>query len=151
LYNATERPAYSDQTIGHKVVLGTSFISHRSCTIKAIRYYKAEGEVGQHTGYLYSQTGEILATTGSFEDLLCRGPGWIQVSLLKPFQTSAGQEYVVAMDAATYYPLTEYYAFQDKAANWLEPLGGKHGMEPGCIPDGESGENFWVDGTSQTP
>lgn len=145
LYNSTEAPDYTAE--GVSLVLATRFTTKASCTITAFRYYKAAEETGPHQGIVYGLNGNVLATTGTFNDDSCQGPAWVEVPLLKPFRTTAGADYVVAVDPVTYYPISQDYRFADKAAARLVPKWGMYGLQSSVCPDTESTENYWVDGT----
>lgn len=150
VFNSSETPQYPDEfeSLETKLVAGMRFKVVNAVTVTAIRYFKAQAENGLHRGLLYRANGTLLARTADFYDDACSTGGWVQVALTQPMTLVVGREYIVAMEALTYYALSEDYPFADKAGSIL-PLGGFYSFMPGQVPTtGRGVDNYWVDGKS---
>lgn len=147
MFSNDERPAITDARDDRGTwVLGTRFTTVRDASVTDIRYYKASGESGSKTGFIYNSDGGVLATTGVFNDD-CDAPGWVTIHLLEPFFPQRGQVYTVAIDSLDYFSKTDgYYPVPNKTGA-LRPIGGFNGKTPGAMPkDGDSKTNYWIDG-----
>lgn len=75
------------------VELGTAFTPARDGTVTAIRFYKGAGNGGTHTGSVWSEDGQRLATvTFSGET----ATGWQTAELPQPLAVTEGTTYVVS-------------------------------------------------------
>ena len=93
---------------GTPLSLGTKFTTSTNGSITALRFYKASGNTGTHTGQLYTASGTLLAQavfTGE------TASGWQQVSLTTPVQVTAGTVYVVSYHSSngTYNSTSNYF------------------------------------------
>jgi hypothetical protein len=96
----TQTPAVMNGNDGVNYELGTVFKSGVSGQITAIRFWKATGESGTHTGHLWSSTGQLLATvTFSGET----ASGWQQQNLTAPVSIAANTSYVVSVNTGNNY------------------------------------------------
>ncbi|WP_344059087.1 DUF4082 domain-containing protein [Microbacterium pumilum] len=84
----TESAADSDP-----VELGTAFQVTEAGKVTAIRFYKGAGNVGVHTGTLWSSTGQSLATVTFTGE---SASGWQRAVLSVPVDVVPGQTYVVS-------------------------------------------------------
>jgi hypothetical protein len=100
--------AARDNTTG--IVVGTKFRALGNGTISGIRFYKASGNSGTHTGLLYNNSGVLLAQaifTGE------TSTGWQQVNFTTPVSIVGGQTYVAAyLSGSGYYSSTNSYFAQ---------------------------------------
>jgi hypothetical protein len=93
LYQDTVTPTLMEANDGIPVALGVRFASSAAGTISGIRFYKAAGNTGTHTGSLFTVTGQQLATvTFSGET----SAGWQTATFSQPVAIAADTEYVAA-------------------------------------------------------
>jgi hypothetical protein len=106
LFSESDGPAsaFSDQT--RPVELGMKFTVEGSGTITGIRYYKAVGDSGPHTGSLWSSTGTRLATVNFTNE---SASGWQVATFSTPIQVSAGQTYTASYHTTGPYVATTGY------------------------------------------
>lgn len=88
--------------------LGLRFTPTVDGYVSGVRFYKSKSNGGQHTGTLWSSTGERLATT-TFSDKT--DTGWQQAKFDHPLEVSAGTEYVVSYHAPEGHYASEPLAF----------------------------------------
>jgi len=99
-------PALLHQSDGANVnyELGTSFQSTVNGKIIAIRFWKAAGETGTHTGRLWSATGQLLASVTFVDET---SSGWQQQALATSLAIAANTTYVVSVNTRnTFYVAT---------------------------------------------
>ena len=75
------------------VELGVSFSSSQAGSVIAIRFFKGQGNVGTHTGTLWTAGGQALAAVTFANET---DSGWQTAQLASPVALSAGQRYVVS-------------------------------------------------------
>lgn len=150
LFRPTDQPAGT--MVDSPVELGMRITPTRDGRITGIRFHKAAGDPGTHTGTLWSSTGAVLAT-GSFAGE--SASGWQAMSFPSPIAVTAGTTYVVSFwTSSGRYGVTPDYFTQDRvngpltapantsaAPNGLYQYGGG-GVFPG---GGGNGSNYWVD------
>ena len=137
---------------GPALELGMKFTTTSNGYINALRFYKASGNLGTHTGQLFTATGTLLAQAIFTNET---ASGWQQVSLPTPVAVTAGTVYIVAYHSSDgYYSSTNNY-FTATVENG--PLRGLSSAESGgnglyrynatpVIPDGSYfSSNYWVD------
>jgi hypothetical protein len=121
---------------------GVEMSSAVSGYIYALKFYKAPGETGSHTGRLWSSTGQLLAAVNFVAET---ASGWQSAQLASPVFIQAGQRYRLSYTANTYksktacglsspitqYPLTAH-------TGYVSPVGG-------TFPNTMSCNNFFVD------
>ena len=89
----TQTPASTATDANYE--LGTVFQSAVTGHVTAIRFWKASGETGTHTGRLWSSSGQLLASvTFSGET----ASGWQQQNLTAPVAIAANTSYVVSVN-----------------------------------------------------
>ena len=101
----TQTPAQPNFTDGPGVdwEIGMRFTSSNPGQIQAIRFYKSPSETGTHVGYIWSSTGQQLATVTFTNE---GASGWQQQALAAPLNITAGTTYVVSVNTNSYYALT---------------------------------------------
>ncbi len=151
LFEETQGPAGPGSNEGRPVELGMKFSASVSGTITGIRFYKAVGDTGPHTGSIWSSTGALLATVTFTNESLS---GWQTATFSAPVQISAGTTYVASYHTTGAYVATPGY-FNGTVTNG--PLsapstatGGGNGVfaySSGSIFPNASyqGTNYWVD------
>jgi Domain of unknown function (DUF4082)/Bacterial Ig-like domain/Bacterial Ig domain len=120
--------------------------------VTGVRFYKALGDPGTHTGSLWTGTGQLLGT-GTFTGE--SGSGWQTLTLATPVPVTAGTTYVVSYYAsAGRYGYTWSYFTSDRTNGPLMApastesdrnglyLYGNGGQFPSS---GSNGSNYWVD------
>jgi subtilisin family serine protease len=141
-------PFYSDSP----VELGVKFRSDVAGSISGIRFYKAPGNTGAHTGSLWTSNGTLLAT-GAFTNETASG--WQQMTFPNPVPIAANTTYIASYHTNTGFAVDIYYFVSQGADN--APLHAlQHGVDGangvfvyspgGQFPTyGSNGHNYWVD------
>ncbi|GAA4424240.1 hypothetical protein GCM10023148_26450 [Actinokineospora soli] len=149
LFRPTDVPAGA--AVDSPVELGMRIVPSANGFISGVRFYKAEGDPGTHTGSLWSSAGVRLAT-GTFANET--SSGWQTLTFTTPIPVIAGQSYVVSYwTSAGRYSYTGSYFTTDKVNGPLTAPA--HGAQPngvwqygggGVYPTGPgNGTNYWVD------
>jgi len=86
-------PANPSQADAHAVELGVKFESSVAGDITGIRFYKGSGNTGTHVGYLWTDTGSLLASATFTNET---ASGWQQVNLSTPVAITAGTVYIAS-------------------------------------------------------
>ena len=106
LYNATI-PATQDSGDAQAYELGLRILPTISGTVTGVRFYKSAANVGTHTGSLWSNTGQLLATgTFTAESV----SGWQTLTFASPVAVTANTTYV-----ASYHTDAGHYADEPSA------------------------------------
>ncbi len=137
---------------GSSIVLGMKFRATQNGAINGIRYYKAVGTTGLHTGTLWSAAGAKLAE-GTFNNETASG--WQTLTFNAPYPITANTTYIVSYHSPSGdYVSTNFY-FDQAAING--PLRGLANGEDGpnglykysatvTVPtETFSNANYWVD------
>ncbi|THK39034.1 DUF4082 domain-containing protein [Ensifer sp. MPMI2T] len=107
LFGPDEGPtggSFSDNT---GLELGMKFVASSSGTITGIRFYKASGDTGSHTGSLWTSTGTLLGTVTFINESLS---GWQTAKFSSPIQITAGTTYVASYHTpGTYVASPNYF------------------------------------------
>lgn len=98
LYQDTVTPATPNADDGVSLSLGVRFASDTAGQITGVRFYKAAGNTGTHTGSLYTATGQLLATVTFTNE---SSTGWQTATFSQPVTITADTEYVAAYKAPT--------------------------------------------------
>jgi len=139
-------PATIDSGDPQGVEVGVKFSSSTSGYITSVRFYKAAGNTGVHTGSLWSATGQLLAT-GAFTNETASG--WQTLVFSSPVAISAGVTYT-----ASYHTNVGHFSVTRgglSAALTSGPLtiaanGGVYAYGAGGFPSlTYGGSNYWVD------
>jgi methionine-rich copper-binding protein CopC len=102
IWPSTTTPTTVDAGDGSAVELGVKFRSTTAGYITAIRFYKAAGNTGAHTGSLWTASGSVLST-GTFSGE--SASGWQTLTLAAPVTVNANTTYV-----ASYHTSTGHYS-----------------------------------------
>lgn len=109
----TQLPAAQAADDSAPVELGTAFRPAKDGKVTGIRFYKATGNGGTHTGSLWSASGTRLATVTFNAET---PTGWQKATLSSPVNVTAGTTYVVSYFA----PQGHYsYTSQFFASDWV--------------------------------
>jgi hypothetical protein len=98
LYQDTVTPGVAEFNDGVPLTLGVRFASNSPGQVTGIRYYKAAGNTGTHTGALYTAAGQQLAAvtfTGESSS------GWQTAAFSQPVDIAADTEYFAAYRSPT--------------------------------------------------
>jgi hypothetical protein len=98
LYQDTVTPAVPEVTDGVPLTLGVRFTSDSPGQVTGIRFYKAPGNTGTHTGALYTSGGQQLASATFTEESTA---GWQTATFSQPVDIAANTEYVAAYRSPT--------------------------------------------------
>ena len=136
---------------GSSVELGVKFVPQSDGYVTGIRFYKGAGNVGTHTGTLWSSTGTPLAS-GTFVGE--SGSGWQTLLLGSAVPVTGGTTYVASYTAPQghYAASAGFFGSADWAAPPLLARGASSGVangiygDAGRFPDKSYGAtNYWVD------
>ena len=147
-------PGLADANDSGAVELGVSFTPSVNGAVTAITFYKGAGNVGTHTGSLWSSTGTRLAT-GIFEN---ESPtGWQTLTLDVPVNVTAGTTYVASYFAPQgHYALnTGFFASAYTQGPLTVPAAGNgrylYGTGGGFPSNTWNSSNYWVGVIFRTP
>ncbi|MFF1385648.1 DUF4082 domain-containing protein [Arthrobacter sp. NPDC058288] len=98
LYQDTVTPGVPEFNDGVPLTLGVRFASSSSGQITGIRYYKAAGNTGTHTGALYDAGGQQLASATFTGETTA---GWQTATFNTPVNIAADTEYIAAYRSPT--------------------------------------------------
>ena len=113
LLAGTNPPVQPPSTDASAVSVGMKFRSDTDGFISGVRFYKEAGNVGTHTGSLWSASGTRLAT-GTFTSETASG--WQSLTFTNPVPVSAGTTYVVSY----YAPNGRYTASTGALTNGID-------------------------------
>src|SRR5438105_257261 len=102
IWSSSTVPANVDSGDGHPLELGVRFQSDVAGYITGIRFYKASTNTGTHLGYLWSNTGTLLASATFTSET---ASGWQQATFAAPVSIAANTTYV-----ASYYAPNGHYS-----------------------------------------
>ena len=129
LWPATTVPGTVDAGPDSSVEVGVKFRSDVAGTIRGIRFYKAAGNTGTHSGSLWSRTGTKLATANFSGET---ASGWQQVNFTSPVAITANTVYV-----ASYHTNVGHYSGDE---NYFASVG-RDNAPLHALRDGVSGVN----------
>jgi hypothetical protein len=127
--------------------VGVKFTSDVAGAVTGVRFYKGSGNIGTHTGSLWSASGTRLATATFTNET---SSGWQTVTFSTPVQIAAGTTYL-----ASYFAPKGHYAVTASAfatvgldrAPLHIPIAGAGYLygSSGGFPSKVSNHNYWVD------
>jgi hypothetical protein len=109
--------------------LGLELKTARSGKISAIRYYKAEGETGSHTGRIWSVTGQLLASVDFTSET---ASGWQEQALPAPVMIAANTVYVISVNCNSSYAMSQNAL--PIVSGDLTGVRGTYSRDPGAFP-----------------
>lgn len=133
------------------VELGMKFASSASGTVTAIRFYKAAGDLGAHTGSVWSADGTLLGTVTFAAETLS---GWQTATFSSPIQITAGTTYVASYHTTGTYVATANYFTTAHTSGVLTALSSAASGGNGVFGYGSGttfptsnyhASNYWVD------
>ena len=98
LFGAGELPAIATVNDPNPVELGVKIVPASDGMISAIRFFKGPGNIGPHTGSLWSADGARLATGAP---LAATASGWQEIRFPTPVAVTAGTTYIASYHTAS--------------------------------------------------
>lgn len=148
LFSALDRPAVESTQDANPISVGVRFNAEVGGLITGIRFYKGALNTGTHVGYLWTETGTLLASATFTNET---ESGWQQVNFAAPVSISAGQTYVASYHTTSgQYSMTPDYFAQPYDGGILAVAGGANGVfaygAAGAFPTQSwNATNYWVD------
>jgi hypothetical protein len=146
LWSASTAPAIIDSGDAQALDVGTQFTSDVSGTITGLRFYKAAGNTGTHTGSLWTAGGQLLATATFTNET---ASGWQQVNFATPVAITAGTTYVASYHSNSgHYSVSRSYFTSTFTNGPLHAManGGVYRYGTGGFPTSSyQSSNYWVD------
>ncbi|WP_318530139.1 MULTISPECIES: DUF4082 domain-containing protein [unclassified Rhizobium] len=153
LFNPGDTPVGPVYVEGTGVELGMKFVASSAGEITGIRFYKAPGDTGTHTGALYDANGTRIASVTFTNESLS---GWQTATFSNPIQITAGQTYTASYHSSngTYYATGGYFSSSRTNGPLTAPssdsVDGGNGVfrygTGGLVPtQSYNASNYWVD------
>ncbi|TBE59976.1 DUF4082 domain-containing protein (plasmid) [Rhizobium beringeri] len=147
LFTSSEGPTGASFNDGQSMELGMKFVASSSGMITGIRYYKADGDSGPHTGSLWTSDGALVATV-SFADSGSVS-GWQTATFINPVHIAVGTTYVASYSTTGSYVATAGYFTSAHTHGSLTALAGANGVYAvggSAFPTSSyQSSNYWVD------
>ncbi|MBP2447965.1 hypothetical protein JOH51_005473 [Rhizobium leguminosarum] len=147
LFTSSEGPTGASFNDGQAMELGMKFVASSSGMITGIRYYKAAGDTGPHTGSLWTAGGTLVATV-TFADSGSVN-GWQTATFANPVHIAAGTTYVASYSTTGSYVATANYFASTHTNGSLTALAGSNGVYTvgsSAFPTASyQSSNYWVD------
>lgn len=147
LFTSSEGPTGASFNDGQSMELGIKFVASSGGMITGIRYYKAAGDTGAHTGSLWTADGTLVATV-SFADSGSVN-GWQTATFTNPVHIAAGTTYVASYHTTGSYAATGNYFTTAHTNGALTALAGSNGVYAvggSTFPTSSyQSSNYWVD------
>ncbi|WP_305784104.1 DUF4082 domain-containing protein [Symbioplanes lichenis] len=143
-FAATDTAGATMDPAERPVELGLRFATRQAGTLTAVRFLKADGDLGPHRVTLWTGKGEKLASA----DVERESPaGWQEVALPAPVGLEPGREYVVSYHTSRYKVSAGWFADRAAEAGPLVTSGaGLYAYGEGDFPTQSfSSSNYWVD------
>lgn len=147
LFSSSDTPAVASDPDNVQVNLGVRFTSSSNGVIEGIKFYKGSGDLGTHTGSLWSSTGALLATATFVNET---ASGWQTVVFSNPVSITAGTTYVASFHSNGHYTSTSNYFSTNHVSGVLTAPAGSNGVyaygNSNLFPTSTYGAtNYWVD------
>ncbi|WP_184695814.1 DUF4082 domain-containing protein [Rhizobium leguminosarum] len=147
LFTSSEGPAGASFNDGQSMELGMKFVASSSGMITGIRYYKASGDTGPHTGSLWTADGTLVATVTFANSGLVNG--WQTATFANAVHIAAGTTYVASYSTTGSYVATANYFTSAHTNGSLTALAGSNGVYTvggSAFPTSSyQSSNYWVD------
>ncbi|WP_164545281.1 DUF4082 domain-containing protein [Antribacter gilvus] len=144
LWSDADAPAVASWSDPDPVQVGTRVHVSAAGTVHGIRFYKGAQNTGTHTGYLWSASGDLLAS-GTFADETATG--WQTLFFDQPVTVTAGTDLVASYRApAGHYAVTVDALAAPRVQGPLSTLvpGGAYVYGTG-FPGSTVNHSYWVD------
>ncbi|NKJ74454.1 DUF4082 domain-containing protein [Rhizobium leguminosarum bv. viciae] len=147
LFTSSEGPTGAGFNDGQSMELGMKFVASSGGMITGIRYYKAAGDTGAHTGSLWTADGTLVATV-TFADSGSVN-GWQTATFANAVHIAAGTTYVASYSTTGSYVATANYFTTAHTNGALTALAGSNGVYAvggSAFPTSSyQSSNYWVD------
>jgi hypothetical protein len=152
LFSSASTPDVESAGEASALELGTRFTSDVDGWVTGVKFYKGDRNTGEHTGTLWSATGQQLAT-GTFANETAGG--WQTLTFATPVAIEANTAYVVSYHTNVgFYSYSGGYFAQARSSYPLtgvaDSAGGHNGLFKAsagtAFPDSSwNATNYWVD------
>ncbi len=146
LFNEEDGPAVELYSDARKIELGVRFRVDRPGLVLGVRFYKAPGDDVEHTGSLWSPTGQKLATA-TFSDESTAG--WQEVRFAQPVRIDAGGNYTASYHSphGTYGYNHDFFTGRGQDNGVLHAPAGNGFFAYGATayPNQSVNTNYWAD------
>ncbi|MGN6283976.1 MAG: DUF4082 domain-containing protein [Afipia sp.] len=147
LFLNSDTPAVLSDPDNVQVNLGVRFTSSSNGVIEGIKFYKGAGDVGIHTGSLWSSTGTLLATATFVNET---ASGWQTVVFSDPVAITSGTTYIASFHSNGHYTSTGNYFTANHVSGVLTAPAAGNGVyaygNGNLFPNSTYGAtNYWVD------
>ncbi|TCM76255.1 uncharacterized protein DUF4082 [Rhizobium sp. BK068] len=131
--------------------LGMKFTASTSGTLTGIRFYKAAGDTGAHTGSIWAADGTLIGTVTFTSESLS---GWQTAKFSSPIQITAGTTYIASYHTTGSYVATTDYFSTAHTSGALTALASSASSGNGVFSYGTNttfptssyqAANYWVD------
>ncbi|RUM22864.1 DUF4082 domain-containing protein [Rhizobium phaseoli] len=146
LFKSSEGPSGASYNEGQSLELGMRFSASSSGMVTGVRFYKASGDTGPHTGSLWTSDGRLVATV-TFADSGSLS-GWQTATFSNPVHILAGTTYVASYHTTGSYVATANYFTTAHSNGSLTALAGSNGVfadGSGFPTSSYQSSNYWVD------
>lgn len=106
IFDLNARPESTTRRLDASIEVGLRFVPRVDGSIAGIRVYRPDGETGNQSATIWTDSGASLAYIGLPPT---SGAGWLYVDLGKPVQVQRNEEYVVSYHTAYGYVADEGY------------------------------------------
>jgi hypothetical protein len=151
LFSAATVPTTTSADDNGAYELGVRVTPTTGGTITGVRFYKGTGNTGTHTGSLWTDSGQLLAT-GTFSGETATG--WQTLTFTSPVAVTSGTTYVASYTTTTGHYAVDQGYFQAGAVT-SPPLSspatsetspnGVYQVGSGFPTNSYGGNNYWVD------
>ena len=147
LFASSQTPAVLSDPDPAQVNLGVKFVASQAGSIAGLEYYRGSGDTGTHTGSLWSNTGQLLATATFAAET---ASGWQSVNFSSPVTIAPNTTYVASYHSNGHYAATGDYfsALYDPNGSLATsgPAAGVYTYGAGNLfPTTTTNANYWVD------
>jgi methionine-rich copper-binding protein CopC len=139
VWPSSATPVTASTTDHGSVELGMRFRADADGYITGVRFYKGASNTGTHTGSLWTNSGQLLATATFTNET---ATGWQQVQFANPVQVTANTTYVVSYHAPSGGYASDANYFKTTGVD-NSPL---HALQDGV--DGPDGAFVYKNGTA---
>jgi hypothetical protein len=147
----TQVPTIPGGNDGVDYELGTALQSDVPGYITGVRYWKAAGDTGLHTGKIWSNAGALLASVAFTNET---DSGWQQQALAAPLAISANTTYIVSVNTAAQFYVATAGGLASQIVNQdLSSVVGNNGVfgSAGSFPSSTFGGNSYFRDVFFTP
>lgn len=144
LFDDSTVPKLLEEADNEAVTLGVRFTATSNGLVTGVKFYKAQGNTGPHTGSVWGPTGALLASAVFSAE---SSSGWQIVTFDSPVSISAGVQYTVSYRTTVGHYSTTSGAFTSgytRGPLSVPANGGAFTYSTG-FPNNQSGTNYLVD------